>query len=129
MGEPPWESPSRDPSRARPTPRVTPARALTSRPRRMESPCGPTRPRGPPPGPPRSSRWSLTDMTLNSDSMLWHFLDKNYPYGAFNTRKNTLKVFVDKMNGNKFFNKFWVEINLFKDGEKTVDLMMDTRTK
>merc|ERR1719297_738090 len=33
------------------------------------------------------------------------------------------------MNGNKFFNKFWVEINLFKDGEKTVDLMMDTRTK
>merc|ERR1712001_629555 len=65
----------------------------------------------------------VTDMTLNSDSMLWHFLDKNYPYGAFNTRKNTLKVFVDKMNGNKFFNKFWVEINLFKDGEKTVDLM------
>merc|ERR1712038_2196379 len=71
----------------------------------------------------------VTDMTLNSDSMLWHFLDKNYPYGAFNTRKNTLKVFVDKMNGNKFFNKFWVEINLFKDGEKTVDLMMDTRAK
>merc|ERR1712241_364603 len=71
----------------------------------------------------------VTDMTLNSDSMLWHFLDKNYPYGAFNTRKNILKVFVDKMNGNKFFNKFWVEINLFKDGEKTVDLMMDTRTK
>merc|ERR1711884_880623 len=71
----------------------------------------------------------VTDMTLNSDSMLWHFLDKNYPYGAFNTRKNTLKVFVDKMNGNKFFNKFWVEINLFKDGEKTVDLTMDTRTK
>merc|ERR1719325_438083 len=68
-------------------------------------------------------------MTLNSDSMLWHFLDKNYPYGAFNTRKNTLKVFVDKINGNKFFNKFWVEINLFKDGEKTVDLMMDTRAK
>merc|ERR1711994_911029 len=51
----------------------------------------------------------VTDMTLNSDSMLWHFLDKN--------------------NGNKFFNKFWVEINLFKDGEKTVDLMMDTRAK
>merc|ERR1719369_2259258 len=34
-------------------------------------------------------------MTLNSKSMIHAFLAKNYPYGAFNTRHNQLKDFVD----------------------------------
>merc|ERR1712038_2169826 len=71
----------------------------------------------------------VTDMTLNPDSMLSHFLDKVYPYGTFQTRKNTVHIFVDKQNGNLFFNKFFVQVNLFKDGEKTVDLQLDTRSK
>ena len=71
----------------------------------------------------------VTDMTLNPDSMLSHFLDRVYPYGTFQTRKNTVHIFVDKQNGNLFFNKFFVQVNLFKDGEKTVDLQLDTRSK
>ena len=42
----------------------------------------------------------VTDMTLNSNSMVHKFLTKHYPYGAFNTRHNKLQVVVDKNNLN-----------------------------
>ena len=71
----------------------------------------------------------VTDLTLNSKSMVWAFLDKNYPYGAFNVRKNTLKVFVDRQNYNKFLPKFNIDLKLFKEGQQVVDLTIDSRSK
>merc|ERR1719493_84152 len=65
-------------------------------------------------------------MTLNSKSKIHAFLAKNYPYGAFNTRHNQLKVFVDRKNKNKLAQKFKVEINLQKDGAEVVDFKADT---
>merc|ERR1719153_1149568 len=69
-----------------------------------------------------------TDMTLNSNSMVHKFLIKHYPYGAFNTRHNKLHVFVDKNNWNKLAPKFKVDVHLHKDGDKVVDLALDTTT-
>ena len=69
-----------------------------------------------------------TDMTLNSDSMLWAFLDRAYPYGAFNVRKNVVKIFVDKQNRNFLAPKFFIDVKLFKEGEQVVDLEIDSRT-
>merc|ERR1712048_274841 len=71
----------------------------------------------------------VTDLTLNSKSMVWAFLDKNYPYGAFNVRKNTLKVFVDRQNYNKFLPKFNIDLKLYKEGQQVVDLTIDSRSK
>jgi len=59
--------------------------------------------------------------------MVWAFLDKNYPYGAFNVRKNTLKVFVDRQNYNKFLPKFNIDLKLYKEGVEVVDLTIDSR--
>merc|ERR1719295_1559302 len=67
-----------------------------------------------------------TKMTLNSKSKIHAFLAKNYPYGAFNTRHNQLKVFVDRKNKNKLAQKFKVEINLQKEGAEVVDFKADT---
>merc|ERR1711936_361756 len=69
-----------------------------------------------------------SDITLNSNSMIHKFLTKHYPYGAFNTRHNKLHVFVDKNNWNKLAPKFKVDIHLHKDGDKVVDLALDTTT-
>merc|ERR1719281_2118061 len=71
----------------------------------------------------------VTDLTLNSDSIIWAFLDRSYPYGAFNVRKNTVKIFVDKQNRNFLFPKFSVDVKLFKEGEQVVNLEMDTTNK
>ena len=71
----------------------------------------------------------VTDLTLNSDSIIWAFLDRSYPYGAFNVRKNTVKIFVDKQNRNFLFPKFFVDVKLFKEGEQVVNLEMDTTNK
>jgi len=68
-----------------------------------------------------------TDMTLSSKSAIWAFLDKSYPYGAFNVRKNTLKVFIDRQNRNLLLPKFLVDLKLYKEGAEVVDLTIDTR--
>merc|ERR1719419_1589284 len=68
-----------------------------------------------------------TDMTLSSKSAIWAFLDKSYPYGAFNVRKNTLKVFIDRQNRNLLLPKFLVDLKLYKEGADVVDLTIDTR--
>ena len=68
-----------------------------------------------------------TDMKLSSNSMLWAFLDRAYPYGAFNVRKNTLHVFVDRQNYNKLLPKFFIDAKLYKEGEQVVTLEIDSR--
>jgi hypothetical protein len=70
-----------------------------------------------------------TDMTLSSDSMFHAFLDKYYPYGAFNVRHNKLSVFVDKKNRNLIFPAFKVVVELDKEGKRVVDILADTTAK
>merc|ERR1719361_2783897 len=70
-----------------------------------------------------------TDMTLSSDSMIHSFLDKYYPYGAFNVRHNKLSVFVDKQNRNLIFPAFKVVVELDKEGKRVVDILADTTAK
>merc|ERR1712168_33818 len=67
-----------------------------------------------------------TEMTLSSNSMVHQFLSAKYPYGAFNTRNNKVKIFVDRQNKNLLAPKFKVEVHLEKDGAKVVDLTADT---
>merc|ERR1712066_203159 len=67
-----------------------------------------------------------TEMTLNSKSKVHKFLSEKYPYGAFNTRHNSVKIFVDKKNKNLLAPKFKIDVHLQKDGNKVVDLAADT---
>merc|ERR1712203_840620 len=67
-----------------------------------------------------------TEMTLSSSSMVHKFLSAKYPYGAFNTRNNKVKIFVDKKNKNLLAPKFKIEVHLQKDGANAVDMTADT---
>jgi len=70
-----------------------------------------------------------TDMTLNSQSFLYTMMEQHYPYGAFNVRRNEVKIFVDKKNKNFFLPKFLVDVKLYKEGEQVVTLNIDSTTK
>merc|ERR1712013_865903 len=67
-----------------------------------------------------------TQMTLNSKSRVHQFLSKNYPYGAFSTRNNKVKIFVDRQNNNLVAPKFKIDVHLQKDGAKAADMTADT---
>jgi hypothetical protein len=67
-----------------------------------------------------------TDMTLSSQSILYTLLDKYYAYGAFNVRRNEVRIFVDKQNKNFLFPKFLVDVKLFKEGQQVVTLKVDS---
>merc|ERR1739844_690707 len=69
-----------------------------------------------------------TDLTLNSQSILWDMMNKHYPYGAFNTRRNEVRIFVDKQNRNLLLPKFLVDVKLYKEGQQVVTLKIDSRT-
>merc|ERR1712036_59682 len=69
-----------------------------------------------------------TDMTLNSQSVLYELMDKYYAYGAFNVRRNEVRIFVDKQNKNFLFPKFLVDVKLFKEGQQVVTLKIDSRS-
>merc|ERR1711887_105724 len=67
-----------------------------------------------------------TDMTLSKDSMIHQFLSAKYPYGAFETRSNKVKIFVDRKNKNLLAPKFKIDVHLQKDGANAVDMTADT---
>merc|ERR1712149_162400 len=67
-----------------------------------------------------------TDMTLSSQSILYTLLDKYYAYGAFNVRRNEVRIFVDKQNKNFLLPKFLVDVKLFKEGQQVVTLKVDS---
>merc|ERR1739844_427919 len=69
-----------------------------------------------------------TDLTLNSQSILWDMMNKHYPYGAFNVRRNEVRIFVDKQNRNLLLPKFLVDVKLYKEGQQVVTLKIDSRT-
>merc|ERR1712038_878647 len=67
-----------------------------------------------------------TDLTLNSQSILYTLMDQHYPYGAFNVRRNEVRIFVDKQNKNFLLPKFLVDVKLYKEGQKVVTLKVDS---
>lgn len=67
-----------------------------------------------------------TEMTLSKSSKIHKFLSEKYPYGAFNTRNNKVKIFVDRKNKNLLAPKFKIEVHLQKDGANAVDMTADT---
>merc|ERR1719150_761789 len=56
-------------------------------------------------------------------------MDKYYPYGAFNVRRNEIRIFVDKKNRNLLLPKFTVDVKLYKEGNQVVTLDIDTTVK
>jgi len=69
-----------------------------------------------------------TDLTLSSQSILWGLMEKHYPYGAFNVRRNEVRIFVDKQNRNLLLPKFLIDVKLYKEGQQVVTLKIDSRT-
>ena len=67
-----------------------------------------------------------TQMTLSSKSKIHQFLSQHYPYGAYNTRNNKVRIFVDRQNKNLLAPKFKIGVHLQKDGAKAVDMTADT---
>jgi len=67
-----------------------------------------------------------TEMSLNSNSKVYKFLSEKYPYGAFNTRNNKVKIFVNKKSKNLLAPKLKIEVHLEKDGEQVIDMTADT---
>merc|ERR1712158_224443 len=70
-----------------------------------------------------------TDMTLNSKSILYSMMENNYAYGAFNVRRNEVRIFVDKQNRNFLLPKFLIDVKLYKEGERMVTLKIDSRER
>jgi len=65
-------------------------------------------------------------MTMNPASKLYKFIQAEYPFGAFETRSNTIKLYVDKNNRNLILRKFKFDFEVVKDGAKVVDVLADT---
>ena len=66
-----------------------------------------------------------SDMTLNPASKLHSAIETLYPFGAFTTRSNKIKIFVDNSK-NTLLNKFKIDFEIIKDDVKVVDLVADT---
>merc|ERR1711988_833855 len=61
-------------------------------------------------------------MTLNPASKLHKFIQDNYPFGAFQTRTNNFKLFIDRHNRNFLLRKFKINFDVVKDGNKVIDI-------
>merc|ERR1719278_307201 len=69
-----------------------------------------------------------TDLTLSSQSVLYKIMEESYPYGAFNERRNEVRIFVDRQNRNLLLPKFLIDVKLYKEGQQVVTLKIDSRT-
>merc|ERR1712158_229942 len=65
-------------------------------------------------------------MTLNPASKLHKFIQDNYPFGAFQTRTNNFKLFIDRNNRNFILRKFKINFDVVKDGQKVIDISGNT---
>merc|ERR1711872_651920 len=50
----------------------------------------------------------------------------NYPFGAFQTRTNNFKLFIDRHNRNFLLRKFKINFDVVKDGNKVIDISGNT---
>merc|ERR1712130_343406 len=53
-------------------------------------------------------------------------IQDNYPFGAFQTRTNNFKLFIDRNNWNFLLRKFKINFDVVKDGQKVVDISGNT---
>merc|ERR1711872_1036154 len=67
-------------------------------------------------------REANSKMTLNPASKLHKFIQDNYPFGAFQTRTNNFKLFIDRHNRNFLLRKFKINFDVVKDGNKVIDI-------
>merc|ERR1712106_224003 len=67
-----------------------------------------------------------SEMSLNEKSYIHKYLNEKYPFEAFNSRLNLIRIFVDKKHWNKQTPKFKVEVNLKKDESNVIDMIADT---
>merc|ERR1711936_1472296 len=76
---------------------------------------------------PAAIQWEANSkMTLNPASKLYKFIQENYPFGAFQTRTNNFKLFIDRHNRNFLLRKFKINFDVVKDGQKVVDISGNT---
>merc|ERR1719431_1660815 len=76
---------------------------------------------------PAAIQWEANSkMTLNPSSKLHKFIQDNYPFGAFQTRTNNFKLFIDRNNRNFILRKFKVNFDVVKDGQKVIDISGNT---
>jgi len=61
-----------------------------------------------------------------TQSMLLKMIKDHYPFGAFMTRSNTFRIFVDKHDRNNLLPKFKINFDVIKDGNNVIDLVADT---
>merc|ERR1711988_2042578 len=66
------------------------------------------------------SMWTYE--TLREDK----FNQDNYPFGAFQTRTNNFKLFIDRHNRNFLLRKFKINFDVVKDGNKVIDISGNT---
>merc|ERR1712001_805512 len=63
---------------------------------------------------PAAIQWEANSkMTLNPASKLHKFIQDNYPFGAFQTRTNNFKLFIDRHNRNFLLRKFKIKFDVF----------------
>merc|ERR1712055_775442 len=76
---------------------------------------------------PAAIQWEANSkMTLNPASKLHKFIQDNYPFGAFQTRTNNFKLFIDRHNRNFLLRKFKINFDVVKDGNKVIDISGNT---
>merc|ERR1712212_325042 len=76
---------------------------------------------------PAAIQWEANSkMTLNPASKLHKFIQDNYPFGAFQTRTNNFKLFIDRHNRNFLLRKFKINFDVVKDGQKVIDISGNT---
>merc|ERR1712158_32572 len=76
---------------------------------------------------PAAIQWEANSkMTLNPASKLHKFIQDNYPFGAFQTRTNNFKLFIDRNNRNFLLRKFKINFDVVKDGQKVIDISGNT---
>merc|ERR1719431_2000858 len=76
---------------------------------------------------PAAIQWEANSkMTLNPSSKLHKFIQDNYPFGAFQTRTNNFKLFIDRNNRNFILRKFKINFDVVKDGQKVIDISGNT---
>jgi hypothetical protein len=76
---------------------------------------------------PAAIQWEANSkMTLNPASKLHKFIQDNYPFGAFQTRTNNFKLFIDRNNRNFILRKFKINFDVVKDGQKVIDISGNT---
>merc|ERR1712158_285841 len=62
---------------------------------------------------PAAIQWEANSkMTLNPASKLYKFIQENYPFGAFQTRTNNFKLFIDRNNRNFLLRKFKINFDV-----------------